>query len=175
MRIRRALWRQSETKVVMEWGWAATWDTRMGNCMLLLGKCNRQLATPSCQEMKLLQGAGPAGIQPSSSWNALGCPHCTGMEGRSPWARHSFSCCAFCELLMNYLKKASIQRQNSEPCRRYTGGEGWSVPRAWHGEMGQPQPRSTSSFSPLLCHLSDLHQQVFEAWLQAEGDDEGDL
>lgn len=52
--------------------------------MLLLGKCNQQLATPSYQEIELLQGVGPAGIQPSSSWNALGYPHCTGMEGRSP-------------------------------------------------------------------------------------------
>lgn len=55
----------------MEWSWAATWDVRMGNCMLPLGECNQQLAAPSCQERRLLQGAGPAGIQPSSSWRVL--------------------------------------------------------------------------------------------------------
>lgn len=82
----------------MGWGCAAMWDTRkgkmrVGNCMLPLGKCNRQLAAPSCQERKLLMGAGPAGIQPSSSWRAPGCPHHPGRAGSTPWARQSLLLC----------------------------------------------------------------------------------
>lgn len=128
------------SKVVMEWGWAATWDVRMVNCMLLLGKCSCQLATPSCQEMKLLQGAGPAGIQPGSSWmpwviTALVWKAGVPGQGTLSPAVHSvvvetpvYGDWGTSELLMSYLKKV-FRDKFQILTEDNTDEEGWSVLR----------------------------------------------
>ena len=97
VRIRRAWWGEPGAKVVVERGWAATWDERMGNCVLPLGKCNQQLAAPACRERRLPQGAGPAETNPAAAGGLWAVPTLRQAGQGVPWAGvpgrgHLFGC-----------------------------------------------------------------------------------